>query len=209
MLLSSALQDTSISRPQSLQFPWERGIWKQVFAEPGLDLFDSAFEDPKPPEWVEDVREPQGIGGLSGTNLLRVQQANLLYAVVGKIAAWCFARRIRVSVENPLNCLAWLCDGLDDLLRIPDSCQVVFAHCADKKVVLGQEAGRRARVLLASVQRHEVLSWRRSAMTSPLLEILLWLLHKSQVREPMADLPATVSSMQEALKHARAGRADK
>ena len=54
VLLSSALQDTAISRPQSLQFPWEQGIWKQVFAEPGLDLFDSAFEDPKPPEWVED-----------------------------------------------------------------------------------------------------------------------------------------------------------
>ena len=82
------------------------------------------------PQPLRSVREPQGIGTLSGADLLRVQQANLLYAVVGRVAAWCVARRIRVSVENPLNSLAWLCDGLDDLLRIPASCQVVFAHCA-------------------------------------------------------------------------------
>ena len=66
------------------------------------------------PQPLRSPTEPQGLSTLSGVDLLRVQQANTLYAAVGNIARHCIALGVRVSVENPLNSLAWLCDGMDD-----------------------------------------------------------------------------------------------
>ena len=36
----------------------------------------------------------------------------------------------RVSVENPLNSFAWLCDGIDDLFRLDLGFESVFDHCS-------------------------------------------------------------------------------
>ena len=44
-------------------------------------------------------------------------QANTLYVNTGRIAQRCGTLAILASVENPSNSLAWLADGLDDVLR--------------------------------------------------------------------------------------------
>ena len=81
--------------------------------------------------WVfcDATTEPQGFSTLEGVDLIRVQQANALYRACGVIAKHCVALGIRVSIENPLNSLAWLCDGLDDLFRLGIGHECVFDHC--------------------------------------------------------------------------------
>ena len=82
---------------------------------------------PKP---LRSTAEPQGLSTLVGVDLLRVQQANALYAAVGDIVRHCVALRVRVSVENPANSLAWLCDGMDDLFRMSLGTECIFDHCS-------------------------------------------------------------------------------
>ena len=82
------------------------------------------------PQPLRSVTEPQGLSTLSGVDLLRVQQANALYASTGRIVRHCIALQVRVSVENPLNSLAWLCDGMDDLFRLDLGVECVFDHCS-------------------------------------------------------------------------------
>ena len=74
-----------------------------------------AVQHGKPvPQPLRSPTEPQGLSTLAAVDLDRVQQANALYQTVGVIARHCIALGVRVSVENPLNSLAWLCDGMDD-----------------------------------------------------------------------------------------------
>ena len=81
--------------------------------------FPQAVQNGRPvPQPLRSPTEPQGLSTLTGVDLVRVQQANALYQAVGIIARHCIALGVRVSVENPLNSLAWLCDGLDDLFRL-------------------------------------------------------------------------------------------
>ena len=68
--------------------------------------------------------EPQGLSTLAGVDLVRVQQANALYQAVGVIARHC------IALGNPLNSLAWLCDGMDDLFRLGVGAECVFDHCS-------------------------------------------------------------------------------
>ena len=82
---------------------------------------------PKP---LRSTAEPQGLSTLVGVDLLRVQQANALYAAVGDIVRHCVALRVRVTVENPANSLAWLCDGMDDLFRMRLGTECIFDHCS-------------------------------------------------------------------------------
>ena len=82
------------------------------------------------PQPLRSPTEPQGLSTLTGVDLVRVQQANALYQAVGIIARHCIALGVRVSVENPLNSLAWLCDGLDDLFRLDVGSECVFDHCS-------------------------------------------------------------------------------
>ena len=82
------------------------------------------------PQPLRSPTEPQGLSTLSGVDLLRVQQANALYAAAGRIVRHCIALQVRVSVENPLNSLAWLCDGMDDLFRLGLGVECVFDHCS-------------------------------------------------------------------------------
>ena len=72
-----------------------------------------AVQHGKPvPQPLRSPTEPQGLSTLAGVDLDRVQQANALCQAVGVIARHCIALGVRVSVENPLNSLAWLCDGM-------------------------------------------------------------------------------------------------
>ena len=82
------------------------------------------------PQPLRSTTEPQGLSTLVGVDLLRVQQANALYEAVGVIVRHCIALGVRVSVENPLNSLAWLCDGMDDLFRLSVSTECIFDHCS-------------------------------------------------------------------------------
>ena len=71
------------------------------------------------PQPLRSTTEPQGLSTLVGVDLLRVLQANALYEAVGVIVRHCIALGVRVSVENPLNSLAWLCDGMEARLPPP------------------------------------------------------------------------------------------
>ena len=55
--------------------------------------------------------------------------ANQLYSFTGSLAKELADLLVLVSVENPLNSLAWFTDGLDDLCRREPSFVSVFAHC--------------------------------------------------------------------------------
>ena len=75
-----------------------------------------------------------------------------------------------------------------------------------QRIVLGKAAGQAAYAALqaASGQRHH--AWRCSATTWPLLEIVMWLLHKAQERRPTEDVRAMVARAQAVLEHSRVGR---
>ena len=81
------------------------------------------------PKALHSAQEAQGLSALQGTDLERVRQANLLCQAVGRVVKHATCLRTRCSVENPLNSLAWLCDGMDDVLRIPNSCEIILEHC--------------------------------------------------------------------------------
>ncbi|CAE7717441.1 unnamed protein product [Symbiodinium sp. CCMP2592] len=80
------------------------------------------------PQPLRSTSEPEGLSTLTGADLERVQQANMLYRAVGQIADLARQLNIFVTVENPRNSLAWLCDGLDDLFRSPHH-TVVYDAC--------------------------------------------------------------------------------
>ncbi|CAE7363195.1 unnamed protein product [Symbiodinium sp. CCMP2456] len=81
------------------------------------------------PQPLRSLEHPQGLPGLHGTDLQRVDSPNCLYRAVGTIATAAMKRGIRVSVENPANSLAWLCDGMSDLLYVETASEVLFDHC--------------------------------------------------------------------------------
>ncbi|CAE7797960.1 unnamed protein product [Symbiodinium sp. CCMP2592] len=80
------------------------------------------------PQPLRSTSEPQGLSTLTGADLERVQKANMLYRAVGQIADLARQLKIFVTVENPRNSLAWLCDGLDELFRSPHH-TVVYDAC--------------------------------------------------------------------------------
>ena len=81
------------------------------------------------PQPLRSPREPQGLSTLSGTDLVRVQLANSLCRAVGRVVRHCLDLGVRVTVENPKNSLAWLCDGLDELFRLPQYYEILFHAC--------------------------------------------------------------------------------
>ncbi|CAE7244255.1 unnamed protein product, partial [Symbiodinium sp. KB8] len=78
---------------------------------------------------ARSVQYPMGLPELQGQDLLRVTAANTLYAAVGQIVQVATSFGIRVTVENPANSLAWLCDGMYELLFYPGASEVLFDHC--------------------------------------------------------------------------------
>ena len=59
------------------------------------------------PRPLRSRREPDGIRGIRGTSLLRVKQANRLYAFCVQIMLLCIRLRIPCVVENPARSLMW------------------------------------------------------------------------------------------------------
>ena len=117
------------------------------------------------PQPLRSPTEPQGLSTLSDVDLLRVQQANALYAAVGQIVRHCIALEVRVSVENPLNSLAWLCDGMDDLFRLGLGSESVFDHCShggsrDKATLLWCSDDIFMPLAIRCTKDHEHAPWR-------------------------------------------------
>eukprot|EP00439_Symbiodinium_sp_Y106_P001225 s10694_g1.t1 len=75
------------------------------------------FRSPVP---LRSVEFPQGLPDLQGRDRSRVDAAN----TVGRIVDTALQCGIRVSVENPVNSLAWLCEGLSHLLYRADASEV-------------------------------------------------------------------------------------
>lgn len=138
-----------------------------------------------------------------GRHLL--QQAGV--GTAGERSTWGSAWRLLADGLPAYSRKPWELVALQKSLTTLGVTSVGAVWLPEKTIVLGKEAGRRAKLLLATTRRHEALSWRCTATTSPLLEIVLWLLHKGQVRDPSDDLQAAASDMQQALRTARAGRA--
>ena len=59
------------------------------------------------PRPLRSRREPDGIRGVRGTSLLRVKQANRLYAFCVRIMLLCIRLQIPCVVENPARSLMW------------------------------------------------------------------------------------------------------
>ena len=93
---------------------------------PAPHLDRVGFRAPRP---LRSVQYPMGLPNLEGQDLLRVAAANTLYAAVGRIVQIATSLDIRVTVENPANSLAWLCDGMHELLYYPGASEVLFDHC--------------------------------------------------------------------------------
>ncbi|CAE7243210.1 unnamed protein product [Symbiodinium sp. CCMP2592] len=116
------------------------------------------------PQPLRSTSEPQGLSTLTGADLERVQKANMLYRAVGQIADLARQLNIFVTVENPRNSLAWLCDGLDELFRSPHH-TVVYDACMhggtrDKTTLLWCSADWFQPLALRCSRDHQHTSWK-------------------------------------------------
>ncbi|CAE7700800.1 unnamed protein product [Symbiodinium sp. CCMP2592] len=116
------------------------------------------------PQPLRSTSEPQGLSTLTGADLERVKKANMLYRAVGQIADLARQLNIFVTVENPRNSLAWLCDGLDELFRSPHH-TVVYDACMhggtrDKTTLLWCSADWFQPLALRCSRDHQHASWK-------------------------------------------------
>ena len=72
---------------------------------------------------------PNGLPGLAGLNLLKVEKANSLYRATFKIVEFCVLHKILVSIENPLNSLFWLTAPMVKLFQLCQGFHVIFDSC--------------------------------------------------------------------------------
>ena len=69
---------------------------------PIVDSFGNVLPSPKP---LRSLEWPEGVPGLSGVDLHRVNQANLLYTFSADVCEEAVARMVLVGCENPRNSL--------------------------------------------------------------------------------------------------------
>ncbi|CAE7717482.1 unnamed protein product [Symbiodinium sp. CCMP2592] len=117
---------------------------------------------PKP---LRSLTEPQGLSTLTGADAERVMAANKLYRAVGRIVDLALQLHIFAAVENPLNSLFWLCDGLDHLCRRADSYQLIFDACMhggdrDKTTLFWCSDSRYQSLALRCSRDHKHASWK-------------------------------------------------
>ncbi|CAE7651485.1 unnamed protein product [Symbiodinium sp. CCMP2592] len=141
------------------------------------DSFDSFLSDselPLPqaerdgcpvPQPLRSAAEPQGLSTLSGADKDRVLAANKLYRAVGRVVDLALQLGIFATVENPLNSLAWLCDGLDHLCRREDAYQLIFDACMhggdrDKTTLFWCSDARFQSLALRCSRDHKHASWK-------------------------------------------------
>ena len=72
---------------------------------------------------------PDGLPGLTGLNLLKVEKANALYRATSIIVQFCVLHGILVSIENPLNSLFWLTKPMVELFELCEGYRIVFDSC--------------------------------------------------------------------------------
>ena len=72
---------------------------------------------------------PDGLPGLTGLNLLKVEKANALYQATAVIVQFCVSYNILVSIENPLNSLFWQTKPMVELFESCEGFRVVFDSC--------------------------------------------------------------------------------
>ncbi|CAE7229688.1 unnamed protein product [Symbiodinium sp. CCMP2592] len=117
------------------------------------------------PQPLRSVTEPQGLSTLTGADRDRVLAANKLYRAVGCIVDLALQLGLFATVENPLNSLAWLCDGLDHLCRRKDSYQLIFDACMhggdrDKTTLFWCSDPRFQSLALRCSRDHKHASWK-------------------------------------------------
>ena len=93
---------------------------------PIVDSFGNVLPSPKP---LRSLAWPEGVPGLSGVDLHRVNQANLLYTFSADVCERAVARMVLVGCENPHNSLFWLTKAGQ---RIQSCClrQTLLQNCA-------------------------------------------------------------------------------
>ena len=117
------------------------------------------------PQPLRSTSEPQGLSTLTCAQKAQVLQANQLYRAVGRVADLALQLGLFVTVENPLNSLAWLCDGLVHLGRREDSYRLIFDACMhggdrDKTTLFWCSDSRFQPLALRCSQDHKHASWK-------------------------------------------------
>ena len=111
------LADLRSESGQELCFSWVKSpSCIGIFAAPPCGTCSRARELPlrlpsgevvRGPPPLRSPHHPDGLPGLSGTNLAKVSSANCLYAFLTSIALWCCKNKKIVCIENPKNSLYW------------------------------------------------------------------------------------------------------
>ncbi len=117
----------------------EQGRVKVVHFAPPCGTMSRAREIPLP-QWIKDKgvpepyplrseRHPQGLPGLEGTDLVKVQKANILAAFACDIAVWCLSHDIFFNIENPARSYLWMLPGFRKLAKKKRVVRVEFHAC--------------------------------------------------------------------------------
>lgn len=81
------------------------------------------------PPILRTDRYPDGIPGLNGTLLARVESANKLYSITCDLIRWCVAHNTYFSVENPGRSFMWQTKPFVALAAEITFYEVFFHHC--------------------------------------------------------------------------------
>ena len=81
------------------------------------------------PPILRTERHPNGIPGLSGVLLARVQAANHLYQITCDLVEFCIKCEKYFSVENPGRSFMWLTSAFQKLCKKFPLKEVFFHHC--------------------------------------------------------------------------------
>jgi len=147
---------------------------RYVHAGPPCGTFSRALErriskqqrqqgapDPKP--YRKDLC-PEGLPGLTGVRLIKVQKANILANFVATVVKWCLKKHVLITVENPTNSLIWELPEYKELLARGDVEKVNFQACMwggrrDKKTSLLATAKVFNSMGVMCDHSHEHLPW--------------------------------------------------
>ena len=94
-----------------------------------IPLFDDYGNELPAPQPLRSLQWPEGVPGLTGLDLHRVNQANLLYTFTADVCEEASGRQVLVGCENPRNSLFWVTKAGQ---RITKCCpqQSLLQNCA-------------------------------------------------------------------------------
>jgi hypothetical protein len=136
---SILLDLTNVNDQAVLRRAVEQGLIWVVHAAPPCGTATRARDRPIP-QWLKDQgapepkplrsqQEPQGLASLEGTDLLRVQAANLIYEIVAEVCLIMDARGRYWCIENPANSWMWQTKWLKKLAESTKKKETFFPHC--------------------------------------------------------------------------------